>query len=115
MKDFVKMTLAAILGCLIVGAVMTVIGFGIIGSIAALGSTQPVMPREGILTVDLSKVTLSEQAVPADIRAVLEGDSRTSMGIWTAVRAIQTAAADPAVRFILLKPDGVSGEMGAIE
>lgn len=115
MKDFLKMTLAAILGCLIVGAVMTFIMLGIIGSIAALGNTQPVLPREGILTIDMSKITLDEQTVPTDITGVFEGQTRTSMGIWTAVRAIQAAALDPSVKFIYLKPDGTAGEMGCIE
>ena len=115
MKDFVKMTLAAILGCLTVGAVMTFIMLGIIGSIAALGNTQPVLPREGILTIDMSKITLDEQTVPTDITGVFEGQTRTSMGIWTAVRAIQAAALDPSVKFIYLKPDGTAGEMGCIE
>ena len=89
MKDFVKMTLAAILGCLVTGAVLTFIALGIIGSLAALGSPQPVMPREGILTIDMSKIVLAEQAAPADIKGMLEGETRASVGIWTAVRAIQ--------------------------
>ena len=115
MKDFVKMTLAAILGCLVTGAVLTFIALGIIGSLAALGSPQPVMPREGILTIDMSKIVLAEQAAPADIKGMLEGETRASVGIWTTVRAIQEAALDPAVRFIYLKPDGTAGEMGGIE
>ena len=115
MKDFVKMTLAAILGCLVTGAVLTFIALGIIGSLAALGSPQPVMPREGILTIDMSKIVLAEQAAPADIKGMLEGETRASVGIWTAVRTIQEAALDPAVRFIYLKPDGTAGEMGGIE
>ena len=115
MKDFVKMTLAAILGCIIVGAILMFMTFGIIGSLASLGNTQPVMPREGILTVDMSGITLTEQAVPTDIRTMIEGETRVSTGIWTAIRAIQEAALDPAIRFIYLKPDGVAGEMGCIE
>ena len=115
MKDFVKMTLAAIFGCIIVGAILMFMTFGIIGSLASLGNTQPVMPREGILTVDMSRITLTEQAVPTDIRTMIEGETRVSTGIWTAIRAIQEAALDPAIRFIYLKPDGVAGEMGCIE
>lgn len=115
MKDFVKMTLAAILGCIVVGAILMFMTFGIIGSLASLGNTQPVMPREGILTVDMSGITLTEQAVPTDIRTMIEGETRVSTGIWTAIRAIQEAALDPAIRFIYLKPDGVAGEMGCIE
>ena len=115
MKDFVKMTLAAMLGCIVVGAILMFMTFGIIGSLASLGNTQPVMPREGILTVDMSGITLTEQAVPTDIRTMIEGETRVSTGIWTAIRAIQEAALDPAIRFIYLKPDGVAGEMGCIE
>ena len=95
MKEFVKMTLAAILGCLIVGAVMTVIGFGIIGSIAALGSTQPVMPREGILTVDLSKVTWSSsnpEAVSVDENGMITAEKLGTAVITAKLDDSHTAA-----------------------
>lgn len=115
MKDFVKMTLAAILGCLVTGAVIIFISMGIIGSIASLGQSSPVIPREAMLTVDMSKITVSDQTVPADLASSIQGDARISMGLLTTVKAIQAAAMDPSIKFIYLKPDGVSGDMAVIE
>ena len=49
MKDFVKMTLATLAGLLLFGFAAMFIGFGIIGAVATLGESQPVMPREAVL------------------------------------------------------------------
>lgn len=115
MKEFLKMTLAAIVGFLIVSIVMTVFSFAIIGSIAALGSTQPVMPRSAMLKIDMSSMALTENAAPADPIAMIQGDNVDRIGIWNAVQAINAAAADPDVKFIYLKPDRASGGMAEIE
>ena len=61
MKDFVKMTLATLLGLMIFGFVSMFMSIVMIGAIAALGETEPVMPREGILQINMSDMTLSEQ------------------------------------------------------
>ena len=45
MKEFLKMTLAAIVGFLVVNVVLLFFSFALLGSLAALGSSQPVMPR----------------------------------------------------------------------
>ena len=49
MKDFIKMTLATLAGLFIFGIVSFFMMFAMIGALAAIGSTQPVMPREGVL------------------------------------------------------------------
>lgn len=115
MKEFLKMTLAAIVGFLIVSIVMAVFSFAIIGSIAALGSSQPIMPRSAMLKIDMSGMALTENAVPADPIAMIQGDNVDRIGIWNAVQAINAAAADPDVKFIYMKPDRVSGGMAEIE
>lgn len=99
------MTLAAILGFLIVSIVMTLFSFAVIGSIAALGSSQPVMPRSAVLRIDMSSIALTEQSAESDPMSMLQGDSRTQIGILNAVKAVEAAAADPAVQYIYMKPD----------
>lgn len=99
------MTLAAILGFLIVSIVMTLFSFAVIGSIAALGSSQPVMPRSAVLRIDMSSIALTEQSAVSDPMSMLQGDSRTQIGILNAVKAVEAAAADPAVQYIYMKPD----------
>lgn len=105
MKEFLKMTLAAILGFLIVSIVMTLFSFAVIGSIAALGSSQTVMPRSAVLRIDMSSIALTEQSAESDPMSMLQGDSRTQIGILNAVKAVEAAAADPAVQYIYMKPD----------
>ena len=88
-----------------------------VGAVASLGEKQPVMPREAVLKIDMGTFTLSEQTVEADPVDMLlaGGKSVTPIGIYDAVNAINAAAADPAVKFIYMKPDGVSGGTAQIE
>ena len=117
MKDFVKMTLATIAGLFLFGFVAMFLMIAVVGSLAAVGNTQPVMPREGVLTIDMSKIILSEQTVEADPISMLSagGAVPEQIGIWSAINAINAAATDPAVKFIYLKPDGLSGQYAQTE
>jgi protease-4 len=117
MKEFVKMTLAVIAGLFIFGFVAFFLSFAMIGAVAALGDSQPVMPREAVLKIDMSTFTLSEQSIEANPMDVLMagGTAVESLGIYNAINAINAAAADPAVKFIYMKPDGLSGGTAQIE
>ena len=117
MKEFVKMTLAVIAGLFIFGFVAFFLSFAMIGAVAALGESQPVMPREAVLKIDMSSFTLSEQSIEANPMDVLMagGAAVESLGIYNAINAINAAAADPAVKFIYMKPDGLSGGTAQIE
>ena len=102
MKEFLKMTLAAMTGFLIVGAVFFFFTFALIGSLAALGSSQPIMPGSAVLTIDLSKTAISEQTTEADPISQIQGNNISVIGILDAIRAIDTAASDPAVKYIFM-------------
>lgn len=116
MKDYIKMTLATITGLFLFGFVAMFLFIGMIGAIAAVGETAPVMPKEAVLSIDFSEMTLAEQTSEADPLAMLQGDGEiTPVGIYSAVNAINAAAQDPAIRFIYMKPDAASGGMAQIE
>lgn len=115
MKNFLKMTLAAMLGFFIVCIVMFFFSFALIGSLAAIGESKPVMPREAVLKIDFSKITIAEQSQEADPLSSIQGNSVEQIGIWQAIQAINAAAEDPAIKFIYMKPDGVSGGMAGLE
>ena len=115
MKDFLKTTLAVIAGCLITGLIMTLISFGFLGMLASIGSARPVMPASAILRIDFSTIQLSEQRKDMDIMASLSGNEAHVTGILDATRAIEAAAADPAVKYIYIKPDMANGGMAEIE
>lgn len=117
MKEFVKMTLATMAGLLIFGIVAFFFMFAMLGAVAAMGEKQPVMPREAVLKIDMSTFTLSEQSAEANPMDMLlaGGESAQPLGIYSAINAINAAATDPAVKFIYMKPDGVSGGTAQVE
>ena len=80
-----------------------------------LGKSEPVMPGSAILRIDLSEVQLAEQTQDMSLMAGISGLQMKVIGILDAVRAIENAAADPAVKYIYLKPDMVYGGMAQIE
>ena len=115
MKEFLKMTLAAIVGFLVVNVVLLFFSFALLGSLAALGSSQPVMPRTAVLTLDMSRIAVSEQTTELDPISQIQGNDISVIGIWDAIQAIDAAAADPAIKYMYLKPDRASGGIAEIE
>ena len=116
MKDFLKMMFACIAGLL----VFCVAGFFLMTAalvgIAAVGEKQPVMPREAVLQINFDNMTLGEQTQEADPISMLTGGEMVApLGIYSAITAINAAAEDPAVKFIYMKPDNVSGGISQIE
>ena len=116
MQDFVKMTLATIAVLFLFVIAAKFIMIAMVGVMASLGSSQPVMPREGVLQINMSSMTLAEQTQESDPFASLTGGSTvTPVGIYSAIKAVNAAAEDPAVKFIYMKPDGASGGIAQIE
>ena len=116
MKEFVKMTLATLTGLLLFGFISMFIMIGMIGAMAAAGSSKPVMPAEAVLSIDFSNMTLAEQTEKADPFAALQGgDMITPVGIYEAIKAVNAAAEDPAIRYIYMRPDAASGGFARIE
>ena len=71
MKEFVKWVLAVLCGLLIWGIVKTIMFFMMIGSLAAssasMGSgSAPLLPKEGVLVMDMSKIVFSDRSTPQD-------------------------------------------------
>ena len=111
MKDFIKMTLAVLCGLIILSILSVVITFGAIGSLASSGSST-TLPKQGVLTLDLSQVSVAEQSVELDPVSMIQGggDMAETIGLRDAVLALQSAAEDPVVQFLFIKgaPTGVS-------
>lgn len=110
------MTLATVTGLLLFGFVAMFIMIAMIGAVAAVGNSKPVMPAEAVLTIDCSTMTLAEQTQEADPFGALQGtEIITPVGIYSAITAINAAAEDPAIKYIFMKPDAVSGGFAQIE
>ena len=116
MKDYIKMTLATITGLFLFGFVAMFLFFGMIGAIAASGEATPTMPKEAVLEIDFTEMTLAEQTTEADPLKMIQGSGEISpVGIYSAINAINAATEDPAIRYIFMKPDAASGGFAQIE
>ena len=113
------MLLAVVCGLVIVQIIKYILLFMFLGSLTAMsnGSSRPI-PKEGVLDMNLSELQFMEQATDFGSPALsLSGINMqvVPVGLRDAVKAIETAAADPGVKYILLRPDGVSGGMADLE
>ena len=119
MKDFVKMMLAVICAFIVMQLVGFFLLFVMVGSVAALGGGKAVLPRQGVLDLDLSQFSLAEQTLEDQFGgsslSLLGYSGGTTVGLWDAIQAIDAAAADPGIKYILLRPDGVSGGTSSLE
>jgi len=105
MKEFIKMVLAVICGIFICTILTVIIGATFLGALAAAGSATTALPKQGVLLMDLSKVTVAEQGQEIDPMSMLQGNDTQVVGLWDAVQAINAAAFDNSVQYIYLKPE----------
>lgn len=112
MKEFVKMVLAVICGVFICTVLTIIIGATFIGALAAAGSATTMLPKQGVLLMDMSKVTVAEQGQELDPMSMIQGTEIQTVGLWDAVQAINAAAFDNSVQYIFLKPEATQLGMG---
>lgn len=113
-NNFFKWVLAVLCGLLIWGIVKAIFFIMMVGAMAgsasSSSSSSSMIPKEGILLMDMSKLSITEQTSdsPSMSLSVLGGGgSMTSnVGVYDAIRAIAKAAEDPGVKLILIKTDG---------
>ena len=118
MKDFVKMMLAVICAFIVMQLIGFFLLFAMVGAMS-LGSSKTVLPREGVLDIDMEQFTLGEQTQddsfsPGFSMLGMSAGGPT-VGLWDAVQAIEAAAADPGIKYILLRADAASGGTSSIE
>ena len=118
MKSFLKTLLAAFVGSLVALFVCGFFFFIIIGSLAALTDEKtPEVPSSAILKIDFSQ-PITEQSTDNPLAGFSLANpqiaSRT-LGILPAVRAIEKAATDPAIRLIYLNPQNMNIGIAQLE
>lgn len=116
MKEFWKMALASLTALIIFGFLSVFIMISVIAGLFLSTETGPAMPEKAVLTIDMSQVTLSEQTHEVELMNMLSVETPPQpLGILDIVSAINSAAFDPAVKYILLKPDMTTGGPAQIE
>ena len=119
MKEFVKMMLAVICAFIVMQMVGFFLLFVMVGAMS-LGGSKTVLPREGVLDIDMAQFTLAEQTQEESFSpsvSLLGGLSTPtpSIGLWDAIQALEAAAADPSIKYVLLRPDMASGGVSSLE
>ena len=113
---FLKSLLVAILGSFIALGLLFLLAIGMIGALMPAEETVSVAPSS-VLKIDLGS-TIGEQTVsdPLDLSSIVPyAGSTSSIGILDAVRAIDYAATDPAIKFIYLTNCGYSSGLAYME
>ena len=115
MKEFFKMLLAVVCGLFITGFIIFFLFSSMIAALSLSGSSQTALPKSGVLMMDMSAISIGEQESEADPIAMIQGGATRTLGLWQAVQAINAAAADPSVKYIYLKTDGLSSDYATVE
>lgn len=118
MKPFGKVVLGGCLGTLIAFILVNLIFFGIIGSaLSSIGKeSQPSVPKNAILKIDLSEPIAEQGIEKFNINPVVGSASMaTSVSLLSAIRALETAATDPQIRFVYLKADDLAMDIAQAE
>ena len=90
MKDFLKTTLAVICGTLLTSALFFFVVAGFFGSLLAFSESTPVLPKSGVLVVDMSKIVLSEQIRYHPLGAAISAPSVYGMPSVPSTPQLQT-------------------------
>ena len=93
MKDFFKTALATLTGIAAFCIISVFLSISLLGTLANLSETRPVVPQSAILTIDMSKIVLSEQTQETDILTLLQGADADihTVGTHDVIRTINTA------------------------
>ena len=114
MKDFWKMLLAVICGLLLFGFItLFIFGSALSASMSATQGKTPVLPREGVLALDMSTFVLAEQENP--VPSFNASGNIPQVSLYKAVEAVKQAAADPGVKCVFLRTDGNLSGAASIE
>ena len=107
-----------ILGTLIAFVLFNLIFFWFIGSLASsVGKeAQPAVPKGAILKVDISQPIGEQGKESFSFNPIsMSADMGQSISLLNAIRALETAATDPQVKFVYLKGEGLGMDIAQAE
>ncbi|MBB4080164.1 protease-4 [Lewinella aquimaris] len=107
MPNFVKILFGSCLGTILALVILVLVGFSIIGGLAATGQEKPSVSANSILTLNIEGLSeLTGNRDNQDLAAMFSGEEE--LGLHDAVRAIERASEDDNIKGIFLN-DQVSG------
>ena len=115
MKEFWKMLLAAVLGCIVAGIFTLIFFITFLGNLFTFEAEGPSLRPNSVLKIDMSTLMFAEKKQAADFQSYLTGEALPSVTLWDAVKSIKKAEADPYINLIYLKADGISADIAQVE
>lgn len=118
MKNFLKLTLASILGLIIFSALSTCVGIGILGAVATMGETPTTLTPNSIYEIELSG-TLNERSeddpFSAAFAKAMGQDDSENIGLDDLLSNIKKAKEDSNIVGIYLKGGNLLGGYASIK
>ena len=119
MRDFLKTTGAAIVGCLAAMGIFCFLSLMVILSIVAVGAQDStvIVPKSAILKIDFSQ-HIGERSTDdpfSDLSSLSFKPAEKTLGILPAVQALDKAAFDPAIKFIYMNLSNMNIGMSQLE
>ncbi len=109
MKTFWKIVFGSLLGCLIAMLVAMFIFFGMAGSMASASMKSKTAPKTGsVLRIDKTCVISERAAEDISAQALMSRQNGSKITLLDAVRTIDAAASDPAIKFIYMNTDDLN-------
>ena len=106
MKTFWKIVFGSLLGCLIAMLIAMFIFFGMAGSMASASMKSKTAPKTGsVLRIDKTCVISERASEEISAQALMSRKTGSKISLLDAVRAIDAAADDPAIKFIYINTD----------
>ena len=108
MKTFWKIVLGSLLGCLIAMLICMFILLGMAGSAASASMKGKAAPKTGsVLRIDKTCVVSERATEDFSAMGLMNRSGGSKISLLDAVRAIDAAAEDPAIKFIYMNTDGM--------
>ena len=115
MKNFLKYTLATIVGIMIVHVILFFIFIGFIGAIASFSEKTVTVKNNSILTIKLEGEILDRTSDnPLDNIDFLSFTPKKNLGLNKILASIQKAAKDSRIQGIYLDLTEIQGNFGAL-
>lgn len=120
MKSFAKTVWASAIGFILGSVVLSIISTFFVmiimaGAMAAVGGSTASLRPDSVLNIDMSKLVIGEQTLESDPFAGMQFsmggasfDQISTVGILDAVKALESAAVDPNIKCVYIRPDAAS-------
>ena len=115
MKNFLKTTLASIIGFLIAGTILLFVLIGIIGSLASSADTTPIVKKNSVLKITLN-YSIPDRAIPNPFK---DFNPRTfkpnpKLGLNSILNSIENAKYDENIKGIFLDVVDIRANFGSM-